>query len=53
MDENHQKACAYIREAASQGAQLAVLPEYTSPSLSQTSPLGSPLLTTNKPSNKN
>ncbi|PWY80457.1 hydrolase, carbon-nitrogen family [Aspergillus sclerotioniger CBS 115572] len=28
IDENHQKACAYICDAASQGAQLAVLPEY-------------------------
>ncbi|XRM37447.1 hypothetical protein ABZX51_000921 [Aspergillus tubingensis] len=28
IDENHQTACAYIRDAASQGAELAVLPEY-------------------------
>ncbi|GLA38039.1 hypothetical protein AnigIFM63309_005035 [Aspergillus niger] len=28
IDENHQIACAYIRDAASQGAELAVLPEY-------------------------
>lgn len=42
MDENHQKACTYIREAASQGAHLAVLPEYTSPSLYQTTQLTNP-----------
>ncbi|KAL4894815.1 carbon-nitrogen hydrolase, partial [Aspergillus ambiguus] len=28
IDENHHKACTYIRDAASQGAELAVLPEY-------------------------
>ncbi|GLA64115.1 hypothetical protein AtubIFM54640_005283 [Aspergillus tubingensis] len=28
IDENHQTACTYIRDAASQGAELAVLPEY-------------------------
>ncbi|KAB8234831.1 carbon-nitrogen hydrolase family protein [Aspergillus alliaceus] len=28
MEENHQKACSYIREAASKGVHLAVLPEY-------------------------
>lgn len=29
LEENHQKACFYIRDAASQGAELAVLPEYS------------------------
>ncbi|PYI35901.1 hydrolase, carbon-nitrogen family [Aspergillus indologenus CBS 114.80] len=28
IEENHRKACDYIREAAAQGAELAVLPEY-------------------------
>ncbi|GES58148.1 hydrolase, carbon-nitrogen family [Aspergillus terreus] len=28
IEENHQRACAYIRDAAAQGAELAVLPEY-------------------------
>ncbi|KAH1906659.1 hypothetical protein KXV57_005284 [Aspergillus fumigatus] len=28
IEENHTRACNYIREAASQGAELAVLPEY-------------------------
>ncbi|KAJ5626580.1 hypothetical protein N7528_004007 [Penicillium herquei] len=28
IEENHATACNYIREAASQGAELAVLPEY-------------------------
>ncbi|KAJ6007427.1 hydrolase carbon-nitrogen family [Penicillium herquei] len=28
IEENHTTACNYIREAASQGAELAVLPEY-------------------------
>lgn len=28
QDSNHRRACAYIRQAASQGAQLTVLPEY-------------------------
>ncbi|GAA84519.1 hydrolase, carbon-nitrogen family [Aspergillus luchuensis IFO 4308] len=28
IDENHQTACTHIRDAASQGAELAVLPEY-------------------------
>ncbi|KAJ5706622.1 hypothetical protein N7488_006423 [Penicillium malachiteum] len=28
IEENHATACEYIREAASQGAELAVLPEY-------------------------
>jgi predicted amidohydrolase len=27
MEDNHQRACKFIREAASQGAVLAVLPE--------------------------
>lgn len=27
IEENHRKACDYIREAAAQGAELAVLPE--------------------------
>lgn len=27
-EENHVKACNYIRQAAAQGAELAVLPEY-------------------------
>ncbi|KAE8379771.1 hydrolase, carbon-nitrogen family [Aspergillus bertholletiae] len=39
MDENHQKACAYIREAASQGAHLAVLPEYHLNAFPPTNPL--------------
>ena len=30
LDENHQKACHYIRDAAAKGAELAVLPEYIS-----------------------
>ncbi|KAL2220401.1 putative hydrolase, carbon-nitrogen family [Thermoascus aurantiacus ATCC 26904] len=28
IEENHAKACEYIRQAAAQGAELAVLPEY-------------------------
>ncbi|RJE25970.1 hydrolase, carbon-nitrogen family [Aspergillus sclerotialis] len=28
LEENHQKACDYIRDAAAKGAELAVLPEY-------------------------
>ncbi|KAL2010730.1 hypothetical protein VTN00DRAFT_6537 [Thermoascus crustaceus] len=28
IEENHAKACDYIRQAAAQGAELAVLPEY-------------------------
>ncbi|ODM21232.1 hypothetical protein SI65_04285 [Aspergillus cristatus] len=28
IDENHAKACQYIREATAQGAELVVLPEY-------------------------
>ncbi|KKK23879.1 hypothetical protein P175DRAFT_0479936 [Aspergillus ochraceoroseus IBT 24754] len=28
VEENHTKACGYIRSAAAQGAELAVLPEY-------------------------
>ncbi|RAQ52720.1 hydrolase [Aspergillus flavus] len=39
MDENHQKACTYIREAASQGAHLAVLPEYHLNAFPPTNPL--------------
>ncbi|KNG80722.1 hydrolase, carbon-nitrogen family protein [Aspergillus nomiae NRRL 13137] len=39
MDENHQKACTYIREAASQGVKLAVLPEYHLNAFPPTNPL--------------
>lgn len=28
VEENHQKACDYIRSAAAEGAKLVVLPEY-------------------------
>ncbi|KAA8642922.1 hypothetical protein EYZ11_009656 [Aspergillus tanneri] len=28
IEQNHHKACQYIRDAASQGAEIAVLPEY-------------------------
>lgn len=30
IEENHATACKYIRDAAAQGAELAVLPEYVS-----------------------
>ncbi|OJJ49029.1 hypothetical protein ASPZODRAFT_60000 [Penicilliopsis zonata CBS 506.65] len=39
MPANHQTACTYIRSAASQGAKLAVLPEYHLNGWEPTSPL--------------
>ncbi|PYH92777.1 hydrolase, carbon-nitrogen family protein [Aspergillus ellipticus CBS 707.79] len=38
IEENHQTACAHIRNAASQGAELAVLPEYHLTGWSPTNP---------------
>ncbi|KAF9891473.1 hypothetical protein FE257_003939 [Aspergillus nanangensis] len=38
-EDNHQKACKYIREAAAQGAELAVLPEYHLTGWAPTNPL--------------
>ncbi|PLB52073.1 putative hydrolase, carbon-nitrogen family [Aspergillus steynii IBT 23096] len=39
IEHNHKKACQYIREAASQGAELVVLPEYHLNGFIPTSPL--------------
>ncbi|KAH8430687.1 carbon-nitrogen hydrolase family protein [Aspergillus melleus] len=39
VEYNHKRACQYIREAASQGAELIVLPEYHLNGFTPTSPL--------------
>ncbi|KAL2821820.1 carbon-nitrogen hydrolase [Aspergillus cavernicola] len=39
VEENHAKACEYIRSAAAQGAELAVLPEYHLTGWAPASPL--------------
>jgi predicted amidohydrolase len=31
IEENHETACKYIRQAGADGAELAVLPEYVIP----------------------
>lgn len=33
VEENYRRACSFIRDAASKGAVLAVLPEQVSPNL--------------------
>ncbi|KAI9035821.1 carbon-nitrogen hydrolase family protein [Aspergillus affinis] len=49
VEYNHKRACQYIREAASQGAELVVLPEYHLNGFTPTSPLYATQASTTQP----